>query len=241
MAEIFRIMFRDFFKKLNQMRSGWSCPDIVRLVRAESLTYLDPGALCDLFEVVRDLEDRNLEGVLIEAGCAYGGSAMVMATAKSKDREFYVFDTFGMIPPPTLDDGGDVHQRYEEIKSGKSKGIDGKPYYGYEDNLLQKVIETFEKHGLSPEQNRIHFVKGLFQDTMKIDEPVALAHLDGDWYESVMTCLRAITPNLVRGGVLVIDDYDAWSGCRKAVDEYFNDKRTDFEFRHKSRLHVIKR
>jgi hypothetical protein len=26
---------------------------------------------------------------------------------------------------------------------------------------------------------------------------------------------------LVKGGVLIIDDYGHWEGCRKAVDEYF--------------------
>jgi hypothetical protein len=28
----------------------------------------------------------------------------------------------------------------------------------------------------------------------------------------------------------VIDDYDAWSGCRMAVDEYFSDRRGAYEF-----------
>ena len=32
------------------------------------------------------------------------------------------------------------------------------------------------------------------------------------------------------GGVLVIDDYDSWSGCRRAVDEYFADKKDRFEW-----------
>jgi hypothetical protein len=61
---------------------------------------------------------------------------------------------------------------------------------------------------------------------MQIDQPVALAHIDGDWYESVMTCLQRIEPHLSEEGILVIDDYDAWSGCRTAVDEYFADKKT---------------
>jgi O-methyltransferase len=28
-------------------------------------------------------------------------------------------------------------------------------------------------------------------------------------------------PRLVRDGVLIIDDYGHWEGCRRAVDEYF--------------------
>lgn len=88
--------------------------------------------------------------------------------------------------------------------------------------------------------NNTYLVKGLFQDTLHINEPVAFAHIDGDWYESVMVCLQRIAPHLVRGGVLVIDDYDDWSGCRKAVDEYFSDKQHLYTFIRKSRLHIVR-
>jgi O-methyltransferase len=35
--------------------------------------------------------------------------------------------------------------------------------------------------------------------------------------------LDVLYPYLVRGGVLIIDDYGHWAGARKAVDEYFKD------------------
>jgi asparagine synthase (glutamine-hydrolysing) len=76
---------------------------------------------------------------------------------------------------------------------------------------------------------------------MQVSQPVALAHLDGDWYESIMTCLQRIEPHLVPRGVLVIDDYDTWSGCRKAIDEYFLDKKHQYDFVRRSRLHIIKK
>jgi len=60
------------------------------------------------------------------------------------------------------------------------------------------------------------------QDTLRVDEPVAFAHVDVDWYEPVKTCLERIVPRLSRGGALVLDDYNDWSGCRKATDEYFS-------------------
>jgi asparagine synthase (glutamine-hydrolysing) len=41
--------------------------------------------------------------------------------------------------------------------------------------------------------------------------------------------------------VLIIDDYYTWSGCRKAVDDYFADKKDGFGFCNKSRLHIIRK
>jgi predicted O-methyltransferase YrrM len=76
---------------------------------------------------------------------------------------------------------------------------------------------------------------------MQIKDHIALAHIDGDWYESVKTCLERIEPHLVSGGVLVIDDYDAWSGCRTAVDEYFSDKKNLYQYIRKARLHLVRK
>ena len=215
-------------------------PPVVYSVRGNSLTYLDENALADLYDAVKKIEDCGMSGILIEAGCALGGSAIVMATAKTPARPLRVYDVFGMIPPPSAQDGPDVHERYRVIQSGRSTGIGGNRYYGYIQDLDAQVAENFRRLGVDPEANNVRLIKGLFADTLHVEEPVALAHVDGDWYESVMTCLQRIEPNLVPGGVLVIDDYDDWSGCRKAVDEYFEDKRDRYEFVRKSRLHIVR-
>ena len=216
-------------------------PPIIHAVRADSLTYLGEDALYDLYEQVIKLEKKKVDGILIEAGCALGGSAIVLTTAKSKSRLFNVYDVFGMIPPPSDKDGQDVHQRYETIRSGKSEGLAENKYYGYEENLIEKVTDNFRRHHVALEDNNVHLKKGLFQDTLHIQEKVALAHIDGDWYESVITCLQRIEPNLIPGGVLVIDDYNDWSGCRTAIDEYFEDKKDKYEFIQRARLHIVRK
>jgi len=35
-----------------------------------------------------------------------------------------------------------------------------------------------------------------------------------------MTCLVQIAPNLSKEGIIIIDDYYHWSGCKTATDEY---------------------
>jgi hypothetical protein len=229
------------FRRAKRMMLPRRIPAIVHEVRQKALTYLEPHALTDLYDVVRALETRNVEGAIVEAGCALGGSAIVITAAKRDARPFYVYDVFGTIPPPSEKDGADVHERYSIISSGKSTGIGGEIYYGYVDNLLGAVHENFRSCGEPVEENNVRLVPGLFQDTIQLSEPVSFAHIDGDWYESVMTCLERIEPLLIPGGVLVIDDYDHWSGCRKAVDEYFRDKKSQYRFVRRLRLHIVRR
>jgi predicted O-methyltransferase YrrM len=216
-------------------------PEIVVSVHRESLSYLDEEALDDLYQSVATLEREQRGGILIEAGCALGGSAIVIAAAKAAQRPFFIYDVFGMPPPPSPGDGPEVHARYRIVAAGESPGIDGNQYYGYVEDVLDKVLSSFRRHGLEPHEKHVEFVRGMMQETLTGDEPVAFAHVDCDRYESVMTVLQRVAPRMTQGGVMVIDDYDTWSGCRKAVDEYFRDRRDAYRFVRRSRLHVIRR
>jgi hypothetical protein len=207
--------------------------------RKEHLTYLKRVHLRALAAAVADVDRRGLEGLIIEAGTARGGSAIVMAAAKAPERPMKVYDVFGMIPPPSEHDGPDVHERYAKITAGEAKGVGGDTYYGYRDDLYDEVTQSFSRLGVPVEECNVELVRGLFEDTIQLDEPVAFAHLDGDWYESTMTCLERIAPRLVPGGRIVLDDYYAWSGCRTAVDEYFAD-RDGFRLEQRAKLHVVR-
>ena len=87
--------------------------------------------------------------------------------------------------------------------------------------------------------HRVELVRGLFADTIRLQEPVALAHLDGDWYESTMTCLERLAPLISPGGRIVLDDYYAWSGCRGAVDDYLAE-HPGFRREARGRLHLVR-
>lgn len=204
------------------------------------LTYLPVGALLDLALATREIEQRRIPGVIIEAGTALGGSAIVIATAKSHERQLRVYDTFGMIPAPSDADGADVHERYEKITSGQSEGLGSDTYYGYRTDLCRDVERSFADFGVPIASNSISLVQGLFEDTITDDDPVALAHLDGDWYESTKVCLERISPRLTARGRIVIDDYDDWSGCRTAVDEFLSANREFCMERH-ARPHLVRR
>lgn len=195
--------------------------DLIQSVRANNLTYLSGAKLASIAETCRSIEDQGLPGMFIEAGCALGGSAILIGRIKSVDRLLNIYDVFGMIPSPTMEDGSDVHKRFTTIQSGRSRGIGGDRYYGYEKDLLDKVRDNLSAHGVTEQSDSLRLIKGLLQDTMSIREAVAFAHIDVDWYEPVKVCLERIVPNLVVGGSIIIDDYKDWSGCRKATDDFF--------------------
>jgi len=209
-------------------------------VRTENLTFLRPAYLRDLAQVVLDLERDRVPGTIVEAGTALGGSAIVLAAAKSTARSMKVYDVFGRIPEPGERDGADVHKRYQRIASGEATGVGGDTYYGYRDDLYSEVTDSFARHGVGVDGHNVELVKGLFEDTIDLDEPVAMAHLDGDWYDSTMVCLQRLAPLLVPGGRIVLDDYYQWSGCRRAVDDYFAG-RDEFEPQWRAKLHVVRR
>jgi O-methyltransferase len=213
---------------------------VVTEVRRQKITYLPVGALNDLYEAAVEADEQNRPGILLEAGCALGGSAIVLARAKARSRPLHVHDVFGMIPPPTDEDGTDIHERYEKITSGKAVGIGGSTYYGYEDDLVVKVKDNFAAFDLPVDANNVTLVQGLFQDTIVGEEPVAVAHIDGDWYQSVRTCLTQIGPRLPSGGVMVIDDYFYWSGCRRAVDEFLAEHPGEYQTTRRTRLQIVK-
>jgi len=66
----------------------------------------------------------------------------------------------------------------------------------------------------------VEFIKGLYEDTLMVDEPVAFAHIDCDWYDSVKLCIDRLADRMSPGGIMLFDDYNSFSGCRKAVDAW---------------------
>jgi O-methyltransferase len=205
---------------------GWdrlNLSPVSRAVRRERLTYLTATKLRSLEDCIRRIDAEHVAGRCLELGVALGGSAIVIATL-AKGRSFTGYDVFGQIPPPGERDDAKSHERYQVIASGKSTGIGKDGYYGYEPELRNRVIRSFEQHGLRVDGERIALVQGLFEDTLQLDGkgPVALAHIDCDWYEPVKLAIERIYPVLSRGGYLIFDDYLDYGGCRRAVHEFLS-------------------
>jgi asparagine synthase (glutamine-hydrolysing) len=201
---------------------------VARAVLDDRLTYLS-------FEKLRRIDvalaqTRELSGDVVEFGVALGGSGIILASELPAGSRFLGFDVFAMIPPPTSEkDDEKSKARYETIRSGQSSGIGNDQYYGYRDDLLTDVQASFARHGVPVDGRRIQLVRGLFEDSWPASAPerIALVHIDCDWYDPVRYCLAAAADRLAPGGIMVIDDYNDYGGCRTAVDEFIA-ARADF-------------
>lgn len=193
---------------------------LARSVLEEGLTYLSLAKLRRMEDALQSLD--GVEGELAEFGVALGGSAILIAKG-ARGREFHGFDVFAMIPEPTSDkDDRKSKDRYQTIKSGASEGIEGQTYYGYREDLLSDVKASFARHGLTVGEGGVFLHKGLFEETWPVAKVgrVAFAHIDCDWYDPVAYCLDAVDKVMDPGGIILIDDYHDYGGCRTAVDEF---------------------
>jgi len=195
-------------------------PGLGERVIADHLTYLDRPKIEVLESCVEEVRGRRVPGDFLETGIALGGSAILLAKRMGRDRRFHGYDVFAMIPPPTAADPEPVHERYRTIVEGRSEGIGGDVYYGYLDDLYDRVIASFARYDCPVDGDRVQLHRGLFEETLHPTDRVALAHVDCDWYEPVKLCIDRIWPRLSPGGMMVFDDYNDYGGCTRAVDEF---------------------
>lgn len=170
----------------------------------------------------------EIPGTVLETGCALGGRPRTAGLRRLRP------DSSSLGLRRTR--GASARS---SLRSGQSESLKGGLYYGYESDLLATVERHFAEAGYPPQENGVRFVKGLYEDSLQIDAPVALAHIDCDWYESVKLCLERIGPHLSPGGRMIIDDYDHYSGCRKAVDEFLEANGDRFILQRQARVHLV--
>lgn len=188
----------------------------------ESHTMLSYQRLVTLWQQVRYLDRAGVQGSLVECGTWKGGAAAMMALAHRESgephRNLHLFDSFEGLPEPDRAHDGDMAAQYAGARASGTLRSIGKCVGTLDDN--RQAVNAIAGYPSA----LTHFHIGWFQDTLPtLSVPfgdIALLRIDGDWYESTRICLDVLFPKVVSGGIVVIDDYGKWSGCRKAVDEF---------------------
>jgi hypothetical protein len=171
-------------------------------------------------KAVEEIEKNKTPGAIVECGVWKGGSMMAAAQTlfhlDNNERELYLFDTFDSFPEPGKEDisheGKTGREIIETLKENDQP---------WKAPSVEAVKENLYATGYPKE--KINFVKGDVMQTLPASAPeeIAILRLDTDWYESTFHELRCLYPRLSGKGILIIDDYGYWKGCKKAVDEYF--------------------
>jgi O-methyltransferase len=190
---------------------------IIQRVRPRTMTK--PVKLYGLIEAVRYVVRHRIPGDIVECGVWRGGSMQAATLALlgtgACDRHLHLFDTFSGMPPPTERDRRHDGRTAEELLATQDRDAKVWAVASLEDVRAGML-------GLGYPPDRIHFHRGLVEETIPAEAPdrIAILRLDTDWYESTKHELEHLYDRLAPGGVLILDDYGHWDGAREAVDEF---------------------
>ncbi len=201
----------------------------IRLVRGN--TMLPRPRLVSLADQVAWIAKHRIPGALVECGVWKGGGVGMMAATlrdcEASERKLHLFDSFTDICPP--DPSVDGARAVEEAGHHLSEiGAAQKPMTGFYDSVgghgTVDLCRELLDRGVGYPMANVCFHPGWFENTLPAVRDtigqIALLRLDGDWYSSTKVCLDNLYALVVPGGIVIIDDYGSYEGCRRAVDEF---------------------
>lgn len=162
----------------------------------------------------------DIRGEILEFGIFKGNSFFRWIKFRdlleqTSSRKIIGFDVFGDFPEANFEDDKLKRDAFvRETKGGKS--------ISYEEitSLLQK--QNLHKN--------VEIIKG---DILKtLDEyvnnnphlKISLLHIDVDLFEPTKFILEKLYDRVTKGGIIILDDYGAFAGTNKAVDDFFESK-----------------
>lgn len=174
------------------------------------------GKLLNHFEIYKKILD--LPGEVMEFGVYKGASLVRLLSFREllendSCRKIIGFDAFGKFPDNLKLDSDKKFVRQFESAGGHGIGktdleniLNKKGFRNYE--LIEgDILETLPEY--------------LHQNpTLKI----ALLHIDVDVYDPTKLILENLWGKIVKGGIVMLDDYGLVEGGTRAIDEFFRDK-----------------
>lgn len=158
--------------------------------------------------LLRSVIVRGVQGAMAELGVWQGATARLFHHYEP-NRKLYLLDTFS---------GFGERGRVEE-KERTGERIDARQFA---DTSLAEVQKT-----VAAVNGNVTYIPGFFPDSATAElaaESFSFVHLDADLYQPISAGLEFFYPRLSPGGILVVHDYNAWVGARRAVDTFMVDK-----------------
>jgi O-methyltransferase len=197
--------------------------EIIDYVISERLTMVSRQRLIATIQACKYVAENHIEGAFVECGVWRGGNSIAAKLIFEKlgsQRDFYLYDTFAGMTPPSKKDFSLKDRKPAEGRYLKNvRGDHNEWCYA----SRQSVMENFIRAGIK--LDNVRFIEGDVLETLLIGSNlpnrIAVLRLDTDWYDSTKKELEILYPRLSERGVLLIDDYGHWGGARDAVDEFF--------------------
>jgi len=176
-----------------------------------------------IIQSLQHVKRNKIKGDIVETGVFHGGGIIflndILKYLKLK-KTIWGYDTFEGIPNINLKKDRILgSKKIKHVK--KSDNMDKNMY-----PTLDTVKNNLKKNNV---KNQINLIKGDTKKTLKINKhlpkKISFLRLDTDFYESTLNELKTFYPKISKNGILMIDDYGHHVGCRKAVDEYFKNKK----------------
>jgi O-methyltransferase len=175
----------------------------------KDFTMIDQPTYIANLELARRV--RKVSGCVVECGVWRGGMSAGIASVLGNGREYFLFDSFEGLP--------------------QAKEIDGKAALEWQGNKndpryldnCSAPPDFAQKAMTMAGTSRFHLHPGWFDKTLPgftPPGPIALLRLDGDWYDSTMTCLDHLFDHVPPNGMIILDDYYTWDGCSRATHDF---------------------
>ncbi|MDY0987422.1 TylF/MycF/NovP-related O-methyltransferase [Flavobacterium sp. CFBP9031] len=162
-------------------------------------------------------QTSNVRGEIVEFGIFKGNSFFRWIKFRdlleqTNSRKVIGFDIFGDFPEANFEEDKEKRDAFvQETNGGKSIS-------------LEEINELLQKQGL---HKNVDIIKGDILVTL--DEyleknphlKISLLHIDVDLYEPTKHILEKLYQRVTTGGIIILDDYGAFAGTNKAVDDFF--------------------
>ncbi|MBV7268548.1 TylF/MycF/NovP-related O-methyltransferase [Winogradskyella luteola] len=165
-------------------------------------------------------QTSNIRGEIMEFGIFKGNSFFRWVKFRdlleqTASRKIIGFDIFGDFPEANFKDDKEKRDAFvAETNGGKS--------ISYEE-----ITDLLAKQNLN---KNIEIIKGdilITLDQYLNKNPhlkLSLLHIDVDLYEPSKLILEKLYSRVTKGGIIILDDYGAFAGTNKAVDDFFENK-----------------
>lgn len=163
----------------------------------------------------------HLPGALVECGVYKGASFLRFATFRELlespfSRRMIGFDAFGRFPQRGEDGNNTAF-----IERFAAAGGDGIRRQSFLEVLSHKGFQNFELI-----EGDICLTVPEYVDAHP-ELKIALLHIDVDVYHPTQVILAQLFDRVVRGGLIVLDDYGTVAGETTAIDEFLKDRKSE--------------